>query len=541
LESTGEAIRVGLFPEQWDDRFELQGGERKTHDVWLSFRSGAEGARQRVAALDWVHSPVRPILPPEWYARCEVFPYFAPAGEDVDDRLSSILGPAIRGEQDLFARREATDEYGWRNFGDLWADHEQAFYDGPRPVISHYNNQFAVVYGALLQYARTGDPRWVELADPLARHVTDIDLYHTQDDRAAYNNGLFWHTDHYSDAGTCTHRAYSRINQRPNAPYGGGPGDEHNYATGLLYHYYMTGNPDSRDAVLELAEWVLAMDDGRLTPFFAIDAGPTGLATSTAEPNYHGPGRGAGNSINVLLDGWQLTRRERYLQSAETLIRRCVHPKDDPGAHDLLNVELRWSYTVFLSALLRYLGVKQAENQIDSMYAYAARSVERYAIWMAEHERPYLDRADELEYPTETWAAQDLRKANVMRLAAPYVAEPASRTRVRRRGDELAERAWLDLARFESRGVARAVALVMTEGSRDAFLARRNEATGDSECVAEEVQPAGDFPPPTQFLPQKKRVRRALRSPIGQLRAAVGLLSPWVWPRLVRNLLRVLR
>ena len=35
----------------------------------------------------------------------------------------------------------------------------------------------------------------------LARHVVDIDIYHTTNDKSAYNHGLFWHTEHYVDAG----------------------------------------------------------------------------------------------------------------------------------------------------------------------------------------------------------------------------------------------------------------------------------------------------------------------------------------------------
>ena len=34
----------------------------------------------------------------------------------------------------FFARREVIDEYGWRNFGEVYADHEAAYYPGPPPV-----------------------------------------------------------------------------------------------------------------------------------------------------------------------------------------------------------------------------------------------------------------------------------------------------------------------------------------------------------------------------------------------------------------------
>src|SRR5262249_1449394 len=145
------------------------------------------------------------------------------------------------GANSLFARREVIDEYGWRNFGDFYADHEAAYCPDPPPVVSHYNNQYDVIYGTLLQYLRTGDGRWFELADPLARHVLEIDIYHTTQDRALYSGGLFWHTEHYRDAATGTHRGFSAAKARPGQPAGGGPCAEHNYTTGLLHYYYLTG------------------------------------------------------------------------------------------------------------------------------------------------------------------------------------------------------------------------------------------------------------------------------------------------------------
>jgi hypothetical protein len=361
-----------------------------------------------------------------------------------------LLTEAVSGAESFFSKREVVDEYGWRHYGELYADHENAHFDGPKPIVSHYNNQYDVVYGSLLQLFRTGDSRWWDVADPLARHVIDIDIYHTTRDKAAYSGGLFWHTDHYRDAATCTHRAYSKANASSGKPYGGGPSCEHNYTTGLLHYYYLTGDSLARDAVVELAGWVLRMDDGRRNVLSVVDDGPTGLASATRERCYHGPGRGAGNSINALLDAWLLTGQRHYLGHAEALIRRCVHPADNIEALDLLNIEDRWSYTVFLSVLCRYLDLKADAQARDYHFGYARASLLHFAAWMEQHERPYFDQPEKLEYPTETWAAQEMRKANVLRLAARHAEEPL-RGRLLKRGLEFAERAWADLVRFESR------------------------------------------------------------------------------------------
>jgi hypothetical protein len=194
----------------------------------------------------------------------------------------------LEGPASLFARREAIDEYGWRSYGDIDADHENAYYDGPKPVISHYNSQFDTIWcsgrSCSSPAPATGAGGSCPTRSPVTSPTSTSTIYHTDEDRAAYCGGLFWMTDHYLDAATSTHRTYSRANRRPGRPYGGGPGCEHNFTTGLLYYYYLTGDSLAREAVLSLADWVVRRDDGRLTALGLLDAGPTGLASYTADP-----------------------------------------------------------------------------------------------------------------------------------------------------------------------------------------------------------------------------------------------------------------
>ena len=57
-------------------------------------------------------------------------------------------------------------------------------------------------------------------------------------------------------------------------------------------------------------------------------------------------------------------------------------------------------------------------GELDEIYVYGRESLLHYARWMAVHEYPYLDKPEKLEFPTETWAAQDIRKSDVFLLAA---------------------------------------------------------------------------------------------------------------------------
>src|SRR4029079_14048304 len=147
-------------------------------------------------------------------------------------------------------------------------------------------------------------------------------------------------------------------------------------------HYLMTGDRASRDAAIGLGQWVIEMDDPRTTLFNWLSRAPPGFASASGSMSYHGPGRGSANSINACLVAWRLTGEPRYVEKAEALIRRCVHPQDDVEARNLHDVERRWYYTVFLQALGGYLQLKLERDQRDEMFEYARTSLLRYAEWM---------------------------------------------------------------------------------------------------------------------------------------------------------------
>lgn len=509
IRATADGMTIGLLPGRFPSAHELQGGERKAHSCVLSF--GPDPVTD--IPLDWCRSPLLVSTSPEHYAAAEPVSCLKPA-EDCDARYNELVRSAVSGGHSFFAKREKADEFGWRHFGDLYADHEAVRQPPDQPLASHYNNQYDGIAGLAIQFMRFGDAPWWRLCDDLARHVADIDLYHTQEDKAGYNGGLFWHTYHYVDAGRSTHRCYSKST----APNGGGPSNEHNYTTGLMFHYLLTGHEPSRDAVIQLANWVVAMDDGQLTPLRWLTGQATGFASATVSTSYQGPGRGAANSVNALLDAHRLTGEKRYLDAAEKIIRRCIHPRDDVAGRDLLDTERRWSYTVFLQLLGKFLDYKLTLGEADEMYAYAQTSLVRYAAWMAEHEYPYLQHPEKLEFPTETWAAQDLRKSEVFRIAARH--NPAMRERFVERSRFFYETSISTLAAAPTRTLTRPMVLMFSNGYQQAMV-------GD-----------GSRPPvvdwtgtsvPAVFVPQKVIARNRLAAiAIAGAAGVVAAIVMWV-------------
>ena len=496
IEASNDAIVLRLFPRQYADVHEIQGGEQKTHTFFVALDRDAVSP----VPIDWCRSPLRASVPPSWVIGSGAVPYLSPQNA-ISPARRAIVNSAIEGPRSFESKREIIDEYGWRNFGDIYADHEAVFTKpGQPPLVSHYNNQYDAVAGFGLQFLQTGDHRWLRAMHELARHVADIDIYHCERDKAAYNNGLFWHTFHYIDAGTSTHRSYPRASNVG----GGGPAAEHNYTTGLMLHYFLTGDERSRDAAIGLARFVIAMDDGSRTIFRWLARGRTGLATASGSIAYHGPGRSGGNSLNALIDGHRLTGDAEFLIKAEEIIRRCIHPADDIDARQLLDAERKWFYTVFLQALGKYLDYKIELGELDDTYDYARESLLHYARWMAAHEYPYLDKPEILEYPNETWAAQDLRKSDVFLFAARH-ASPVDRTRFLERAAFFHEYSLKTLSAMPTVTLTRPVVLLLRLGLMYEYF-----SSAPAVFSPKSDRRTTDFAQPSRFVPQRiTALRRA--------------------------------
>jgi len=130
--------------------------------------------------------------------------------------------------------------------------------------------------------------------------------------------------------------------------------------------------------------------------------------------------RGTGNFVNTLIDAYQLTCDRSYLERVDTVIRETFHPNDDISSRNLDDIELTWSYTVFLQSVAKYLDIKEQLNEFDDSFHYARDSFLHYADWILNNEQPFLSKPEMLDYPNKTWVAQEIRKANVLCLAYKY-------------------------------------------------------------------------------------------------------------------------
>jgi hypothetical protein len=513
-------VELGLFAGESKSDHELQGGERKRHRFHLAIAEDPAAAEQIVSAA----SRVEAWVDARWIESTGVIPWFTSA--DTADSASdyeAYIDTIVSGPLSFDKRREVIDEYGWRNYGDLYADHEAVNEETPGSLISHYNNQYDFVHGAALHALRNESAEWWHLMRAAARHHIDIDVYHTTQDRPAYNQGLFWHTEHYRSAGTATHRTYSALNKTAK-DYGGGPSNEHNYTSGLTLYYFLTGDTFARDVVIGMADWVINMDDGATTIWSIIDpVTPTGLSSRTKTDDYHGPGRGAGNSVNALLDAYSLSTERRYLDVAEQFIRRCIHPEDDFQKLDLDSPEERWSYLVFLQVLGRYLWTKEDLGEFDFHYYYARDSLLHYADWVASKEKPYSELFDKVDLPTETWPAQDIRKAHVLFLASEYAAGDRH-VELKDKAQKYFAQCLADLLKFDTAYLCRPRVLLAVYGHvRDYFVSEHLAThSTDSECARQDYS----YDKRSEFVPQRANLATAFRQRLSTIGKELARLLP---------------
>ena len=456
IDADGIQLKISLFPARFPDLHELQGGEQKTHLVYLDFAARSD-------SLSWALSPLRAFASPYDYRASGIFSDL-PGQVDLFDQFSTA--------SEVLKKRETADEFGWRNFGDIYADHEAVYHQGGEPFVTHYNNQYDFVACAYRKFFATGDPKWGEFAADLARHVRDVDLYHTDGDREEYNHGLFWHTDHYIDAGLSNHRSFSREHLLKKDPRccGGGPGAEHCYTTGLMIHYFQTGDPEFKQAVITLAEWVMRSLTGPQTVLGALKRGADYIGlyrsshgTRRSFPRYPLT-RGTGNAINACLDAYEVDGGRPFLEAAEKLIRGALHPDDDMSARNLLDAEKTWHYTILLIAVVKFLDKKRELVEYDAGAAYARACLLAYAEWMLDNEYPYLDKPEILEYPNETWAAQDLRKSVIFFHAARYTDKPGKAEIFLEKARFFFETSRNELLRHDSSRFVRPVVLMLQNG-----------------------------------------------------------------------------
>ncbi len=351
LEFDGDRLRIGLWPGEFAGVHEMLGGEQKTHEILFVFHDANisdQTVEQRMKAF---HAPMYAMPGSEAIYGTRAFWPTAPIDREkfkmLEQTCDTFVYPMGEQKASVITKWDQIDEFGWRHFGDTFADNERSpakmVEDFPehhfgRQPISHYGNEYDVNYGVMLQGLRRGDPKWMWMADVMSRHYADICVYHTDVDGSdAYSHGPFMHTTHDTAAFRSTHRIYPRETKIYELQYSsGGPNAGHCYVASLAQHYYLTGDRVSREAFLEVAGWT--------------------IHSSWFTKMMMGDKRGIGNFLMTHVYAYQLTGDDEYYEAAMTMIDQVQEPFEGLGA------------TLFVKAAGRFLDMKIENDEIDADY-----------------------------------------------------------------------------------------------------------------------------------------------------------------------------
>ena len=304
LRWSGAALEIGLFPtEARKANSSCREGSRSATRCWWISQSGTR------ATLDALQQPLRVCARPGRLGRVRGAP--SPGSARHSRRHVGSQRTCCRSSTGRIVLRQARDHRRVRlaQFRrPVRAITRRCTIAGPGPLRLALQQPVRLrLRRVASHFLRTGDARWRELMQDAARHHVDIDIYHTQTTSRLSTAGCSGIPTTTSPRATCTHRTYSRHNAGAGGLWRRSEqrAQLHLRSVALLLS---DGRPRSRAAPsLGLADWVLAMDDGARTLFGADRSGPTGLGEQDRGADSHKPGRGAGNSINALLDAYALT------------------------------------------------------------------------------------------------------------------------------------------------------------------------------------------------------------------------------------------
>jgi hypothetical protein len=120
---------------------------------------------------------------------------------------------------------------------------------------------------------------------------------------------------------------------------------------------------------------------------------------------------------------------------------------------------------------------------------------------MAVHEYPYLEKPEILEYPTETWPAQDMRKSEIFNYASRH-ATGDERARFVERARYFFSYVTTTLTSMPTRTLARPVVLLLSFGFTRAYF----DTHPEDAAPASDPWVEPDRRPP--FVPQRIRAKR---------------------------------
>ena len=331
LEASAEGLTIGLFPRftegaydhmtPWfkygylfdGDCYQLRTGQARRWDVWLDL--GGKGAR----LAREVNRPLFPIVDPAQAIASGVW-----------DEIAAANDPELAGydrwAENLFdAYCDAVmmqRDYGAMNWGDWFGERK----------VNWGNHEYDTTNQVLIQYARTGDPKYLYAGDAAARHSSEVDTVHFVNDDLARHFSENWGNPTYAPRAGMVHQhavghvgsfyPVSRIRElfieqgigHPERPYlcldpfnlG------HVWTQGLTRAYLLTGDPFYKETVLRIGDNLAQLVEDRQHKFM----GHTHCGRTTGWP------------LLALAGAYEIDLAPRFLAAMRTLAEDALAAQD---------------------------------------------------------------------------------------------------------------------------------------------------------------------------------------------------------------------
>ncbi len=333
--------------------YRFEGGRWKTHTMNFSFRAPTAAGFTPGEVLEHAESTNAPVLgraPNSWSFRLWAFGDLLMERQNWSDtsqlrheRMMDVLAhdspadnqPAL-GQIGLpkFRTRGGTYGgrlmYGWENYGDIaWGD-------------GFSSNHYDLPFGVMINWFRTGDYAFFDMARDMATHRRDYDQNHTTHPSSSRRGGQMYEKGY-------THGNY-------NAPEA-----SHTWVHGLLLYYIMTGDEGAYESALEVGQFYERMQPQNWSGWWGA--------------------RILGWQLEGLVNLYNYIGDQTYLTKAQQTMNRWITLDNQVSGPDGLVLNPGWStphaqtwmHAIVLNALCKYYLASWDQGAIDIVNKMAVR------------------------------------------------------------------------------------------------------------------------------------------------------------------------
>ncbi len=286
--------------------FPREGGA-KTYQLLMRFHEATPDPSTAERLNDLFQLPPRLVAPAAWYARTEVFGQLVEAGpwSAGYDRylIDGIYTPSI---EQLKSTGGLAIPYGWRDYGDRMRGGWAAVSPNGVKIPSFYNDTHVGAHNFFIQYVRTLDPRWWDLAEMASRHWMDIDVSHC-------NRWGYWAKSFGPGEGHMIKHEVIDHDDR-NLHHG------HAHISGLPDYYLLTGDRRALEVIHEVGNWW-------------VNAAPVFFKTPVSNPHWAEAERDYAWPLYVMNEVYRVTGDPKYLQAGAQVVRHLIGWWQTPSDH----------------------------------------------------------------------------------------------------------------------------------------------------------------------------------------------------------------